>query len=1040
MPLSIYKSSAGSGKTYTLAKAYVKLLIENPLGHPNILAVTFTNKATQEMKERILTFLNYLSHGENDTLLSQISDELKLDKARVAANAEKAFKHLLHEYSKFSVVTIDSFFNRLIKAFVHELGIPLNHELELDTKMVLKKSYDAMLQNLANKKDLQAHLLEFMLSKLENGKGWQVEKETLELGGDLFADGQHPVHEAVRFFDFDAINELLKKCNEFISRLELAFGELADQAFTLMTKHGLLIEDFAYGKSGVANIFNKWKEFRNWDKSFGARPLNAVDEPDNWSTKKSPKKELIERAFYAGLNDLLKKGISLWERSESDFYTYTAIKKNLYVVGILHHLSNAIKKYRDDEEILLISDQNHFINTILKEAEMEFIYEKTGSKFQHILIDEFQDTSKVQWENFKPLITNSIANGNEVLLVGDAKQSIYRWRGGSSDLILQKAAQDFGFRSQDVTKNLAANYRSMANIIDFNNAFFKEIHQHFAPDGIISEASKHEPLRLSYTDVEQKQTSKTQQGGYVRFKYYQGQNNIEKHPLIEADLIAQIQQLKEEGFAYGQMAVLVFKNQEASTVATLLNQHHIPVQSSDSLYLSQSGVVQLLITLLKYVQAPTKIHLKTQLYAQYTQLLETEIDHNNVLKCINESADEFYSLFPPEFKQLILGGIGSNSLLFIRKCLSVFGLENADIAYVQAFMEKIDELSSSQGSSFNTILNWWDETGNKVSIETAKNPEAVVIQTIHKAKGLQYPIVLLPYLSGLYKPKSNSNLWLNAVGKNYEKYPAFPVKSTESLANTAFASDYQDECNWITVDAINALYVALTRAEQRIYMFAAQSKHSNSVGDVLNNRLSKIPGIKSIENGFEYGNEKVGEFPTDFHVQTEIDKIHYNQNEIQLRQRSLQFDLFETVAPRVNGSIVHALLAEIISPKNLDLTLAKAVGNGIIQKDELATYHKMISEILESQAGKLVFNTTAQVFTEKEMLANGQIIIPDRIHISEKEVTVIDFKTGKPETAHHTQVQQYGIALKTAMPDKQVSGMLFYTNNYELVPVDLSFN
>ena len=493
--LSLYKSSAGSGKTHTLVLEYLKIVLAKPEIFRNILAVTFTNKATDEMKSRIISALSDLS-TQTDQELQQNPLFLSLNqhfsrpdiklppKFSINLNARKALSLVLNDYSNFSVSTIESFFQRILRAFARELNIPIGYNVETKNKWVLDHLVDEILLDVGKKEKLTRILSRFVDRNLEEEKTWNLEGYIREVGQEIFKEKfQHLDNERERKAEGeeDSIAKTLALAKKIWAIRQKFEGEMethAKEAIKYIKEHGLTREDFAYGKSGVANYFykvldKKQSVTKKYEPS--ARAQKARESEEAWYTKSSDKKEQITACVQTGLGNTLEEMISLWEK-DFDFYnTALQASQSVFSFGLLAELKDKLTAYRKENGQLIISDTGLLLQKVIKDPyNAPFIYEKVGTRFQHFLLDEFQDTSNMQWGNILPLLAESLAYANFSMLVGDAKQSIYRWRNGNMELLLKEVEQDIArMVNQPVQmESLSNNWRTASEIVEFNNWFF----------------------------------------------------------------------------------------------------------------------------------------------------------------------------------------------------------------------------------------------------------------------------------------------------------------------------------------------------------------------------------------------------------------------------------------------------------------------------------------------------------------------------------------------------------------------------------------
>lgn len=1035
MALSIYKSSAGSGKTYTLAKEYLKLLLHNPLQHPNILAVTFTNKATQEMKERIIKFLIQLSKNGDENLMQQLKAETGYSVDHIKGNAKKALEQILHNYGDFTIVTIDSFFNRLIKSFAHELKLPLRMEVQLDGDEALEDAYDRLMLQLGIDQDLAKYITNYMFHKLDNDKGWYVEREIKELGKQLFRESFDPVFKSLDKVEFQKIKELIEDTSSYINRINNQIKDLGTEWFEHLDSYGLEIRDFFHGKNGPGNFGTHLLNVNTEKLSKpGNRVEDARENEEKWHSKTSKKAELIQSCALDHLIGIVNNSIELWHEVKSEYNIRLMLFKNLHALGLLKNISEHLKSFRDENDRILISDQNRLITEIISQTDVPFLYEKTGAKYRHFLLDEFQDTSALQWINFKSLLENALAEGGKVLVVGDGKQSIYRWRGGKMELLLKKVIEDLAhFADEGSIQNLDANYRSRKEIIDFNNLFFSDIAKAAA-----STLEKEEsPLaQLAFADVEQKTTTQTKSGGYVEMQFiddlkeeYTDENGKSKKEIldkakeiVDEKLVETVRSLKDENYNWRDMACLVFTNSQGARVAELLTKNNIPVQSSDSLLLKNSYAVRLVIAMLRHLQNPEDALRRGEVTLMLAQVgsLEFLVSsseskaqaelHTNLQKAKN-STEAFYELLPESLSAVLQNASGS-LLHQVNELIRATDLENHQPEYLQRFTEIVYNYEVKNESHLGEFLDWWDETAKNHSIQTPENEDAVVILTIHRAKGLQYPVVLMPYAKRGIDTKSSDIMWLKNTSIDADWLDFLPLNYNKSLLDSPYEQDYLLEKELAMVDALNMLYVAFTRPEERLYVFATHKEATlPHTASFLHTYLESNEKLKPYFDGetLVFGNKIPPEKRKASESKSLDALIKTNSQAPLLRKPRLQIADLRAgkVKPFQKGILLHELLAQINTKDDISKCLKLAVADGMINETEIDIWSEKLNEVLDNEQIKEWTETASEQLNEQEFLTPNGALRPDKIYVLPDKIIVLDYKTGKPKPEHEEQVREY---------------------------------
>lgn len=1024
MPLTIYKSSAGSGKTYTLAKEYIKLLLQNPLQHPNILAVTFTNKATQEMKERIIQFLMQLSKPDGGDLGKQLEAETGYSAQHIRGNAQKALQQVLHNYGDFTVLTIDAFFNRIIKSFAYEMKLPLRMEVQLDTEEALNEAYDHLMLELDINPELSQYLTEFMFYKLGQDKGWYVEREIKDLGNELFKEGFSKVFKSLDRMELGNIQQLLEYIFKQQQELEKTFKALGDEAFEIMEAHGLNLKDFKGGTRSAANYFRHLQEFNTKKLDLTASQEKALDNVEEWYKKKDPNETAITAAFHAGLNRILVEASEQWQAVKGDFILWNILVKNLHALGLLKSINDKMIAYRDDNDKILISDQNRIINEIVNQADIPFLYEKTGAQYRHFLLDEFQDTSKLQWNNFRPLLEESLSENGKVLIVGDGKQSIYRWRGGDMKLLLEEVGSDLQYFSDaDTVQQLDANYRSRKEIIAFNNLFFEQI--------TLATASRLEQegslAQLAFADVSQQTTGATKSGGYVEMRFYEkggdGESPIRER--IDEQLIVQIKELLEEGYSYRDIACLVFSNKDGTQVAELLTAEGIPVQSSDSLVVGNAAPVKLIISLLRFLQYPQDTLMRGQIIVLLHQLGLLEAELHVSLKQVQAEFSAFYQLVPHALAEVLKKNKG-NLLHVVTQLIETSGIRDQFPIYLHRLLELVYEFESHNESHIGDFIRWWDMTGHKRTIQAPDDLDAVVILTVHKAKGLQYPVVIMPYAKRRIDPPSDL-LWIENQGIVDEDWAQYlPINFEKKLKETPLKSTFDEEKELYLVDALNMLYVAFTRPEERLYVLADLSDNADNTAKLVQEYLLIHDGFEEhfMENTLKFGdpaapdpdrkkNTEKGSNIAD-HLVSSIEK------ELLLRRPRLRVaELNTDESQSKHQYITRELLLRMAQPKDLDKVVEEAAFEGMISTEDKPHWKGQLKAVLEIPELAYWMSTSKDQLNEHEILTAHGALEVDKAFVLNQQLIALNLHVGKSKKEHANQIRDYVFALESLLEQEQ---------------------
>ncbi len=1078
-PFILYKSSAGSGKTYTLTLEYLKLALQNPRSaYKQILAVTFTNKATQEMKGRILQVLERLGREVRPTefLDEELTKALDLTPAQLQTRARETLLHILHGYGYFAVSTIDSFFQRVIRSFAREMDLQARFDLEMDTDAVLDRLVDRVVEKVATDRNLRTWLIDYASEQIENEKTWDIRSGIKGLGREIFQERfkafrglfQESVAQAGFLGDFRNYIRGEKR------RLITEAGEMRAKAETIRLNHGLEWTDFKGGARSFAMRFSRVGDPKNPIPDLSEPMLRDLPDLASWYKKGDKNAAAIEAAARAGLYDMLFS----WPERLTQWNTLDALQKNLNAFGVFRDLILELRLLKDEEGILLISDVNEFLQQITKDNDAPFVYEKIGNQYRNFLIDEFQDTSDFQWTSFKPLLENSLASGNTNLLVGDVKQSIYRWRGGRLELLLSEVQRQF--RPDLIEeKNLATNYRSLPGIIRFNNALFDSLPD-LMQDGMTAQYSLDagDLLVAAFQGVGQSIPGKKlgldfqgkikltfrQKIAASRYSGEESEEEDESGTEVLDRLPALVMELQDRGYPLRDIAFLVRKNAQGAAIADRLMayarenpdpNYRFDVLSEDSLFLDKSAAVKCLVAMLTFLVNPAdKVALKT-IWLYYALIhgipYSHELFHKDSLPAeLKAKQAELLSQLN-ELTQLPL-------LELLEECVARLGFveKQADLAYVSGFKEAVFDFVKKNRADLVGFLDWWELNKAKRTVKIPEDHDAMRILTIHKSKGLQYKVVLMPFLdwkivaSGLQAPIIWSP-FATATGI----HTVMPLTHGSALRDSAFAEAYGEEIRLAYLDSLNMLYVAFTRAEEVIWGFSdfVQSKDGKISGNTTGNLLYSLfsAGFRVPELGesqhwdaeqltYEAGSWGMNALQKEKEP-TPAALLRWESGDwrSKLKTRKMAWDFSESGlqarSQRKLGVIVHELLAASKNRRDASLLLQQYTFDGRIDAATAAQVGLQLDALFAVPEFVRWFDPRYQSLAEQGiLLPGGSQKRPDRILIGEEEILVVDFKTGEKYASHLNQVKEY-MALVSSLSQKPVKGYLCYLEPTEILEV-----
>ncbi len=1088
--LIIYKASAGSGKTFRLTEEFLKLAFRRPFH--SILAVTFTNKAAAEMKGRIVGELSVISSGGDSHHLKALIEETGLDEAALRLRAGEILDDILHNFSRFSVGTIDSFFQLILRSFAREVSLDSGFELELDNQLVLERVIDRVFVESTSNRELRNWLISYAGSRIRDGASWNFRDDMRGLAQHIFSEKyqQFSGELADKLSDKSFMNSYMESLNKVRHGFESEMKRIGNAALEIIEKKGLSVEDFSYGHSGVAGYFVKLSRKKSFEP--GVRVLSAIDEPEGWYTKKSQRKGEIEDAFHSGLNRCLNEAVDYYNSRHPHYVTAELILSNIFTLGILTDITSHTRDYTYEKNLFLLADVPALLKGIIGENQSPFIYEKTGHFLKHFMIDEFQDTSRVQWENFSPLILNSLSENNRNVLVGDVKQSIYRWRNGDWRILAGEVTEQFATFTPTV-RPLETNRRSLPQIVEFNNLLFKKapaiLQEQFAEDcakGNISEEYAREMeslIGLAYGESEQKFLEKyPAEKGFVKISFASNDDETSWRERVNEKLPELIEELLGRGYKPGDIALLVRNKKDGREVASVLmdwqadegtgGKRKPGFISDEFLLLNGSVSVRFLLSVMAYLDNPgDRISKAVMLneYSRYIRRVEKRESglHDMYASASSGNTGEWESYLPPGFVSEI--NLLRQISLFdmVERLITMFGLDRfeSEIPYLTAFQDSILEYSAKEPAGLGSFLEWWDENSGNRSVTGSDNQDAIRIMTVHKAKGLQFKVVLLPYCDWDidHRPVHKNFLWCKPEAPPFNKLKLLPVKYGSKMANSLFADDYFSERMQVFVDNLNLLYVAFTRPESELHVFAPEppdmkgkKKGMKSVSQLLHNFLqSPLPAGKSaveilpakdadgewevFSTGLPAIHEKKEEDKDKGEVLMDSYPAYPGSQKLKLRLRGeglLAAD--KARKEKINrGVIMHRVFQDIETAGDIKKALRRIHLEGKLTGQESDQLAGEIKRLISGKDVSRWFDGSWQVKTEPLILLNdGEMKRPDRVLVGEGKTVVIDYKFGdRRHSSHISQVRQYMRYIRE-MGHENVEGFIWYVDMGETVNVE----
>ncbi len=1030
----VYSASAGSGKTFTLVKEYLRVLLrsEDENIFKKILAITFTNKAAGEMKERILNNLLDFSKGNRkNEMLQTLSVETGQTIETIRIKSGKVLDSILRNYTSFHIKTIDSFTNKVIKSFSFDLGIPLDFDVELDPESILKETIDLVISKIGVDKELTIALVEFAKQKTMEDKSWDISRDLMDISTLLLKENdafQILKLEGKQISDFKILEKKLKAKQ---SETEKQFRQIGEKGLEIINNLGVEHKDFYY--SQFPKFFQNLTldpskiSFRK-DKGIGKSMENKLFYTNG---KADEVKEKIDSVI-----DLLTEYYWGAEKLFQTYFLNKLILKNLIPLAIINAISKTLEEVKTRNNIMLISEFNQIISNHLSDQPAAFIYEKIGEKYRHYFIDEMQDTSIMQWNNLIPLIDNVLSEENSsLLMVGDAKQAIYRWRGGKAEQFIDLSTQGNSkknnpFQRAKKLENLDTNYRSHSQIINFNNKFFSHIAKYF-------DNSAYKDLYR----IGNSQRTTEKEGGYVQLSFIdECRNNEERNELFPRE-VHEILQSLEGKFDRNEICILVRKKAQGIAIANYLVERNIQIVSSETLLVKNNNNVDFIIQLLFLLKDENNGDAKMNvLYFLYDHL-DLEVDKHTFIEAyVHLNGEDFYQKLesikifykPKNFEQ-------DPFYESIEEIIRRFKLAPESDAYILFFLDFVFDFTQRKSQVNTDFLEYWEQKKEKLSIVASDNKNAVQIMTIHKSKGLEFPVVIYPYDLNIYYQK-DPKTWFDIRDENaYNNFDSFLVSSSSAIENIGKIGEniFKEQKSELELDNFNLLYVALTRAQEQLYILSENKKVPEQLKWYSNFFIDFLMQSGKWEDGkmnYEFGNSSRVSMKKSDEMATEIQKnfisTSWQEHSFNIvSNSSVMWDTDRGDAIRF-GNIIHELMAGIIEADDMYRELKSYFRKGIIEKEEFDQIEKLVHEIVNHEQLITYFRSGKTVLTEREIVTeNKQILIPDRLVFNDKnEVVIIDYKTGKPDKKHHEQIKNYGRVLES-MDCLVLEKLLVYIDN-----------
>jgi ATP-dependent exoDNAse (exonuclease V) beta subunit len=1050
----VYNSSAGSGKTYTLVKEYLKIALEsdNPRQYKSILATTFTNKAAAEMKERVIAALQALSgktklEGTPKFLLADLIQPidkggLGIEAEKIKERSENVLKSILHNYNDFGISTIDKFTHKVVRTFAHDLHLPLNFEVAIDEKDVLSKAIDMLIAEVGVNEKLTQLLVEYTQKKADNEENWHVEKELFLFAKNLLKEDGELHLKKIRTLSVDDFKSIKKQLYAQTRAFEEKVATIAKEALALFDAKG--IEHKSFSSSYLPKYFIALSSLKKLQPNDSVAKI--INGEKNWYAKTvdESQQQLIDSNKDEFIT-IYQKSRAYIDEFESQYVVDKLLIKNLYNLAVLNEIEKTIIDFKKENNVLNISDFNKKIAQIVATEPIPFIYERLGEKYQHYLIDEFQDTSIIQWHNIVPLVDNSLGNGKFNMVVGDAKQAIYRFRGGEVEQIISLPQiynkkgnvllqeREDALKRNHSEKELSNNFRSKAEVVDFNNRFFQSVASHLS--------EKYQPL---YQNLSQS-FDENNSGGGVSIEFLDAENREE----LEGQTFMKIKELialnLKDDFSLNDITILTRGNKDGAAIASYLLENDIPVISSESLLISSSREVQFLVNLFRYVEDYSNKQFQLEIM---NYLIQNQFKNDDVFEVFSKYKNNtLYHYLSEKNLSINQQQIINFSLYELSEYLiKHFHLDKTVDVYIQFFLDKVHEYASRNDNSIANFIEWWEDKNESFSIVVPEGIDAVRVMSIHKSKGLEFPIVIYPFATSEVKT-SEKYFWTTNTGIDKLETAILPIN--KEIKSTRFAPVYEAEMDKSRLDLINILYVALTRPKERLFILSQIKMGKNgkrvtssngSVTDYLfnfceDNALNQKEEYLYHFGGFSKKEKRQG----DTIIKNELfTSVVYNNWREKIEISCQAPEVWDVETPTTSneyGNLFHKILAEINYQRDVDKVLNSLLNKGVIAHEEYKNIKNDIDNIFEIEEVKVLFNDFEELKNEREiLLQSGEWYKPDRVVVRNNQTYIIDYKTGEQKKSHVIQLENYKILL-AEMGYQNITSYLLYTKEPKLVKV-----
>lgn len=1080
--LTIYKASAGSGKTFTLSVEYIKLLIKDPQSYRSTLAVTFTNKATEEMKLRILSQLYGIWKllPDSKSYIDKIKEDLDVTEEYMSERAGIALHNIVHNYSYFRIETIDSFFQSVLRNLARELDLTANLRIELNDYQIERNAVDELINSLDENSELLTWIMEYIRENMDDDKDWNVIGNIKRFGENIFREYYKTNSKKLneRLLEEGFFKQYTTKLRQMRNEAEVEMQNEAAQFFDALNHNGIEIDDLNNGKNGPAGYFIKIKKGIYNNTIVTKRLQKVLDEgsESSWVKQKSSKEtqDIVRELANSTLTPLVHHAEDVRQKNWYIYGSAVLTLRHLNQLRLLNSIENKVRMMNVEQNRFLLSDTHTLLHSLIRDTDSPFIFEKIGNYLENIMIDEFQDTSTVQWQNFKVLLEECMSHGEQQgnLIVGDVKQSIYRWRSGDWRM-LNNIEREFPYLNSMLNVcSLDTNYRSSRRVITFNNAFFKRASELEYADQKSStpDTSSPEQLKKAYSDVAQKVPSFRDNHGYVSINLLPNEDYRQQALQKTAEAVSL---LLDSGANYSDIAILVRSNDIIQLIAEFFANElpDVKIVSDEAFRLDSSVSVNIIVNAMLWLTHPDNILAKAYIAKAYqTYVLKKSEQETNKLLATAEGID---SALPCALIDKRNDLLTMPIFELAEQIYTLFNIGNikGEDAYLYAFYDALTDFIANNTADIDSFVEEWNDSIAAKTIQ-ASAIDGIRIITIHQSKGLEFEHVVIPFCD--WTLEKGNTIWCTPQVEPYNELPLIPVDfSASQMKGTIYEFDYNEEHLQNCVDNLNLLYVAFTRAASSLFVIAQRGTPSSrsyiveqAITDIKleGSSLDGDPSDKKAELLFSYGELEIVETKTkkksDNIFTPEVENMNVDMatfsNKVEFKQSNKSRDFVadddentddddrKQLSYIKTGKILHYLFSTINTTDDIDTSLAQLEMDGLIE--ESGTNIKRLRDMLHKRFSN---RQVADWFSSRWTLFNECTILdydaatdtvrehrPDRVMKDEKtgEVVIVDFKFGSPRPEYVEQVNRYK-ALTQNMGYPNVKGYLWfvYSNRIEEV-------